>query len=324
MKKHLLLLAGLMILAPYGQADAKAVKLGRGNAYSVAADTNVNAGASGTQINDTECSSNKDCPNDKTCSSYKCISVCAPPFAGAVPPCAGLICITDPVTPHAFKCVDRCYNFVCNPGYTTNLTSSGDCECIPASCPAGQRLSGNQCVDNCTGISCKSGYEPVSNDTGCCCEKESLCPAGQIYNEVIQKCVQAICPTGCSQGMCKKGYCEKCDTGYYLNYSNGLCPTCESAIPNCAACTSSASGPKCTQCKFGTLNASGTECTITTLPSPDDWPTGCPPNTQNCGATGCCPKDHSCAYYAAPSTTYKCFIKNFNDNQHYIDPGLIP
>ena len=53
MKQYLLLLAGLMILAPYGQADAKAVKLGRGNAYSVAADTNLNTGAGSAKV-DTE------------------------------------------------------------------------------------------------------------------------------------------------------------------------------------------------------------------------------------------------------------------------------
>ena len=53
MKQYLLLLAGLMILAPYSQADAKAVKLGRGNAYSVATDTNLNTGAGSAKV-DTE------------------------------------------------------------------------------------------------------------------------------------------------------------------------------------------------------------------------------------------------------------------------------
>ena len=65
MKQYLLLLAGLMILAPYGQADAKAVKLGRGNAYSVAADANLNTGANDTQLKKGECETNEECPSDK-------------------------------------------------------------------------------------------------------------------------------------------------------------------------------------------------------------------------------------------------------------------
>lgn len=63
MKKYLFILAGLLILAPYGQADAKAVKLGRGNAYSVGADTNVNT----AQLKEGECEASNDCPNGKNC-----------------------------------------------------------------------------------------------------------------------------------------------------------------------------------------------------------------------------------------------------------------
>ena len=75
MKQYLLLLAGLMILAPYGQADAKAVKLGRGNAYSVAADANLNTGANDTQLKKGECETNEECPSDKKCMGYKCVDV---------------------------------------------------------------------------------------------------------------------------------------------------------------------------------------------------------------------------------------------------------
>ncbi len=53
MKKHLLLLAGVLILAPDDPVEAKAVKLGRGNAYSVAADAKINTGASADKKNAT-------------------------------------------------------------------------------------------------------------------------------------------------------------------------------------------------------------------------------------------------------------------------------
>lgn len=66
MKQYLLLLAGLMILAPYGQADAKAVKLGRGNAYSVAADANLNTGANDTQLKKENAKQTKNVPATKS------------------------------------------------------------------------------------------------------------------------------------------------------------------------------------------------------------------------------------------------------------------
>ena len=259
MKKYLLLVAGLLLAVPYGQAEAKAVKLGRGNAYSVAADANVNTGASGTQLKKGECETNEECPSDKKCMGYKCVDVCTQPTGkpGMARICRGSKCIADPNTPHAFKCVDNCYNVVCKSGYTTEVTSDGCC-CVATSCPSGQRLENGKCVANCTGVTCKSGYKAVSNSTGCCCEADTpTCSAGQVYHQILGKCVEAICPTGCANGMCKSGYCSKCDSGYYLNYDNGMCPTCSSAIANCATCTSSTAGPTCTKCNAGYYLSSG-------------------------------------------------------------------
>ena len=253
MKQYLLLLAGLMILAPYGQADAKAVKLGRGNAYSVAADANLNTGANDTQLKKGECETNEECPSDKKCMGYKCVDVCTQPTPRPgmtmARICGGSKCITDPDTPHAFKCVDSCYNVVCKSGYTTEVTSNGCC-CVATSCPSGQRLENGKCVANCTGVICKSGFKAVSDANGCCCKTDTLaCSSGQIYNTTIGKCVNAVCPLGCLDD-CKQG-CGSCESGRYLNYNDGLCPLCSSAIANCATCTSSKSGPTCTKCKSG-------------------------------------------------------------------------
>lgn len=207
MKQYLLLLAGLMILAPYGRADAKAVKLGRGNAYSVAADANVNTRAGGTQLRKGECEADTECPSDKKCMGYKCVDVCTQPTGNGIRYgriCGGSKCIADPDTPHAFKCVDSCYNVVCkSPRYTTEV--SGDsCCCVAISCPSGQRLENSKCVANCTGVTCKSGYKTVSNSTGCCCEEDT-----------------PTCSTGCQTCDTSTGKCSACQSGYDL--VNGNC-----------------------------------------------------------------------------------------------------
>ena len=272
MKTNLLLLAGLLIAVAPGESTAtsvfadqegfviaKAVKLGRGNAYSVAADPEINIGQPDVELKKGECEINEECPSDKKCMNNKCVDVCTQPTGNGISYakiCGGLNCILDPNTPHAFKCVDACYNVVCKSGYTTQESSTNTCCCVPSSCPSGQRLENGKCVANCSGVVCKSGYKAVSNATGCCCEADtSSCSAGQIYNTTIGKCVSAVCPLGCLDD-CKQG-CGSCESGRYLNYNDGLCPLCSSAIANCATCTSSKSGPTCTKCKSGYLLSSG-------------------------------------------------------------------
>ena len=298
MKKYLLLVAGLLLAVPYGQAEAKAVKLGRGNAYSVAADANVNTGASGTQLKKGECETNEECPSDKKCMGYKCVDVCTQPTGkpGMARICRGSKCIADPNTPHAFKCVDNCYNVVCKSGYTTEVTSDGCC-CVATSCPSGQRLENGKCVANCTGVTCKSGYKAVSNSTGCCCEADTSCPTGKwlcsqcgyihegastpikcpqcgfskfqclpscksgySYNTTYKGCIKdtLTCNIGCNVKGCGIGSTLKPDTGYYIK-SDGTCPACSSAIANCAACSISKLGdtPKCTKCNAGYYLSSG-------------------------------------------------------------------
>ena len=258
MKQYLLLLAGLMILAPYGQADAKAVKLGRGKAYSVAADSNVNTGTGQTELRKGECEADTECPSDKKCMGYKCVDVCTQPTGkpgmSMARICGGSKCIADPVTPHAFKCVDSCYNVVCKSGYTTEVSGDGCC-CVATSCPSGQRLENGKCVANCTGVTCKSGYKAVSNSTGCCCEADTpTCSAAQVYHPILKKCVAAVCPANCAD-MCSKGYCASCESGYTLG-TDGMCKQTTITCPaNCSTCSSSTT---CTKCNSGYYLSSGT------------------------------------------------------------------
>ena len=229
MKQYLLLLAGLMILAPYGQADAKAVKLGRGNAYSVAADARLNTGAGSAKV-DTE----KKC--DSSCSSCdtttgKCIGC------------------PSGKRPDGSRCVDSCYNVVCKSGYTTEVSGDGCC-CVATSCPSGQRLENGKCVANCTGVTCKSGYKAVSNSTGCCCEADTpTCSAAQVYHPILKKCVAAVCPANCAD-MCSKGYCASCKAGYTLG-NDGMCKSTGLKVCSVGCQTCNTSTGKCSACKSG-------------------------------------------------------------------------
>lgn len=110
--------------------------------------------------------------------------------------CGGSKCIADPNTPHAFKCVDSCYNVVCKSGYTTEVSGDGCC-CVATSCPSGQRLENGKCVANCTGVTCKSGYKAVSNSTGCCCEADTpTCSAAQVYHPILKNVLRRyVLPT---------------------------------------------------------------------------------------------------------------------------------
>lgn len=338
MKKlsFILALAALMPIGSSAQAEtifntdqsftvAKAVKLGRGNSYSVATDSTVNTGQGGQIETKKECSAN--CADCNT-STGKCNT--------------------------------------CDSGY---YLDNGKCVSCPsnASCSNGLSFtcndyyykSGNSCVGICNGVTCKSGYKAVSKATSCCCESENQCGDFQVYNPTIQKCVDQVCPLGCAD-MCKNG-CGSCESGRYLNYNDGMCPTCSSAIANCETCTSSASGVTCTSCASGYTLSSGKcvkQITVCALGQYKDSSgncvncpsgcascsssakcltcksgyslsgnfcirsvvsTGCSGNLQDCGTTGCCPTGNTCSYYAAQAKLGRAYcLKSI-----YTDDGIL-
>ena len=260
MKQYLLLLAGLMILAPYGQADAKAVKLGRGNAYSVAADTNLNTGAGSAKV-DTE----KKC--DSSCSSCdtttgKCIGC------------------PSGKRPDGSRCVDSCYNVVCKSGYTTVNTAEGCCcKADTPTCSAGYYLkkSGSDCEKCPTGCSlcsdssmgvyctaCSSGYTMGSNSYGLGTCNKTSCPAGQYFNSGSNNCVACSSGTYSSGGTATS--CSSCNNLFVG--SNGsmkfTCLSC-STTGTCLTCgyNGSSSGYKMSngRCEFiGSNSGSGAGC----------------------------------------------------------------
>lgn len=320
MKKYLLLFVGLLLTAPYSEAEAKAVKLGRGSAYSVAADSNVNTGASGTNLRKGECEVDTECSATQKCMNYKCVDVCTQPTGrpgmSMARICNGQKCIPDPSRPHTFKCVDACYNVVCKSGYTTEVSGNGCC-CVATSCPSGQRLQNGTCVANCSGVTCKSGYKAVSNSTGCCCKADTpTCSSGYSYNATYKGCIKdtLTCNIGCAVNGCGIGSTLRPSSGYYIT-SNGNCPACSSAIANCATCTLSRLGatPVCTSCKSGYRLSSG-KCVkdYQLNPITPVKPGNCPNNLQDCGSIGCCPTGKSCSYYSSQQSSgglYMCLKK---------------
>ncbi len=97
---------------------AKAVKLGRGNAYSVVANSEINTAQN--ELKKGECEENSDCSGNKRCINN--------------------------------KCVDYCYNISCIAGYTTEENSNGCCCVSLCSDNCTNCSSSGSCTQ------CKSGY----------------------------------------------------------------------------------------------------------------------------------------------------------------------
>ncbi|MBP3402932.1 MAG: hypothetical protein J6L82_03370 [Alphaproteobacteria bacterium] len=117
---------------------AKAVKLGRGNAYSVAADAKINNGGGGGKIN-----------TEKTCDS-NCVD-----------------CNTS--TGNCKSCAEGYY---LKNGKCTSCPSNATCSNGEAFiCKDYYYKSGNSCLAICSNVSCKSGYKTVGAADSCCCEK---------------------------------------------------------------------------------------------------------------------------------------------------------
>lgn len=313
MKKYLLFFAVLWFLPMTAAADytfedsntfsiARAVKLGRDRSYSNAGNSTVDSRNTGSELSEApqakSCDVNCSTCDTKTGKCSKCKTgrylydnMCMVCPANATCNGTDTFSCAAQYRKNTRECTANCTGVSCKSGYTATSTASGCC-CELTSCPSGQRLSGTTCVSNCSGVSCKSGYKAVSTAAGCCCEVDRpVCAAGQIYNTTIKKCVAAVCPMGCLDS-CVNG-CGSCQSGRYLNYNDGYCPTCSSAIANCKTCTSSSSGAKCTACNTGyTLSGGSCVVSVTQQPMQCDGVNAVPlicPNGMTRTSRGCCP-----------------------------------
>ena len=202
---------------------AKAVKLGRGNAYSVAVDSEINTGQN--ELKKGECEKNSDCSGNKRCLNN--------------------------------KCVDYCYNISCIAGYTTEENSNGCCcvslcsdNCTICSssgsctqCKSGYYLSNGSCVAE---KSCGANCSVCDKTTGKCTTCESK------YSLINGTCLRPsmrCLDLNCSDCDTSTGTCKACKSGYWLN--GGKCESC----PLHASCPDGVSF----YCKSG-YSASGGGC----------------------------------------------------------------
>ena len=266
---------------------AKAVKLGRGKAYSVATDSAVNTGSGGTKIK--ECPANcADCDDSTSCNV--CKSGYGKHRSGECVACPDNCkqCIYNNI---AGDRVMMCSGS-CAAGYHLERLSNGisDCcptgkilsdvypyLCVPETCEAGTYRSGSNLCESCpTGTystesnasSCKncSTLFVGSNNTCTACSTQGSCIASSCgegyYNGSPNNCTpcssidvgsNATCTACSTQGSC---IARSCDAGYYLSGSN--CVACSSGTyskggtaTSCSSCSSIYAGGsniKCTSC----------------------------------------------------------------------------
>ena len=180
---------------------AKAVKLGRGNSYSVAADPKLNTDLPGSELEKGECEKNSDCSGNKRCVNN--------------------------------KCVDYCYNISCIAGYTTEETSNGCCcvslcsdNCAVCSssgkctqCNSGYTLSNGRCFPTSDGPEPKCGAYKYGSCSYWYCEGD--------YTYTNGKCVKTVSCSGNyhpSKEVCESGKgVEKCDRSWEKPYSDSGC-----------------------------------------------------------------------------------------------------
>ena len=270
---------------------AKAVKLGRGRAYSVAADSNVNTGTGQTELRKGECESNDECPSDKKCNTYtnQCVSVCvpvAPPGMSKARPCGGQTCIADPDQPHSFKCVDNCYNVVCKSGYTTEVTSDGCC-CVAdtPTCSAGTFPNNGTCTGCAAGTYSPDGQSCI------------VCPDGTYSGNGAASCTSCAAGTYASGTSNSDHYtCKSCSTLYVG--SNKTCTSCTTtgictgSNNTTASCDAGyyLSGSNCVACSSGTYSKGGT---ATSCSSCSTLSVGSNITCTSCTTTGTCTGSNS-------------------------------
>ena len=283
MKKYLFLIAGLLAFAVSGEADAAVKKIGRqkfginpfvGNTFGgdghnhactvSCSPSQCKVGCNCLSMDDfkaARCSGNDTVINTNgSCSCNTIHPACS--GEGYCVESSSQECLT--VTEWTEKCGDG------KEGYRQG---NGTCGCrTPSqpndSCPTGQYKHEGSCVSVCAAVTCRDGYHTVVNGNSCCCQENgggaSTCDPGYVYHTIIKKCVPQKCVLNCANCHATDSYCLACNSGHYLNYNDGTCPACSTAIANCTSC--STEGGKngaviCLSCSGDLVpNSAGTAC----------------------------------------------------------------
>jgi len=165
------------------------------------------------------------------------------------------------------KCVANCGN--CSPDYYCLQCNKGHyLSYTDGTCPACSTAVANcsECTSSASGVTCTACESGYALRGGECVAITPVCPSGEVYHPVLERCMSSMCISNCAYpySTCDKqlplGYCPRCASGYYMEYSNGSCPACSSAIKNCTQCTSSCSVCSkgvCTQCAAGDGSGKG-------------------------------------------------------------------
>ena len=215
---------------------AKAVKLGRGSAYSVSASSNVNTG--GKISSKKTCSAG--CSDCDTSTGWcnACMSRYAKDNAGKCHPCPSncASCWMEYGTQISCETCDSGYKLA-----SKSVSGSGPFYCEEEACYAGYYRTGS---NNC--VKCSSGtYSIGSNATSC-----KACSTLYVGSNLT-------CTSCTTTGICTgSNATASCSAGYYLK--NGVCTACTSGTyskggtaTSCSSCSTlytSAGSNTCTSC----------------------------------------------------------------------------
>ncbi len=283
---------------------AKAVKLGRGSAYSVSASSNVNTG--GKISSKKTCSAG--CSDCDTSTGWcnACMSRYAKDNAGKCHPCPSncASCWMEYGTQISCETCDSGYKLA-----SKSVSGSGPFYCEEEACYAGYYRTGS---NNC--VKCSSGtYSIGSNATSC-----KACSTLFVGSNTT--CTNCTTTGSCTSYLCSAGYylgsnnsCIKCSSGTYSYGSNAtFCKACSTLYVGsnltCTSCTTTGictgsnatascsagyylKNGVCTACASGTYSKGGT---ATSCSSCSTLYTSAGSNTcTSCTTTGTCTGSNS-------------------------------
>ena len=274
--KKIFILAGLTILAAYGQADARSVKLGYGTSVVKTRKLELPKQCDISCLTcDTSTGTCTSCPEGKK-----------PNGSGCVDYCYGVSCaagFTAKPTLNGCCCEDKATQ--CPDGYSYNETYHGCVKNNGTACPYGCKSDGcsvgstlkaetwnylqsdGSCPACSTAIpycywcelskqsktlsckSCSNGYY-LDGKGGCTSQKPLRC---RWYGQYQENGVCKDCPAGTFSKYETATKCTACPPGTYARSGSEKCRACSSVIQHCTECAPGGIGvkPACANCEAG-------------------------------------------------------------------------